>query len=453
MYQSVNPATGEFIAEYPQHSDAEMNQIIEQSNQAWAGWKKTSFTERRTLLLNLARLFEEQAETLGKVVTQEMGKIYSEAVAEVKKSGTICEYYANQGEEMLADEVIEAGFGRSYTRYEPMGIVLAVMPWNFPFWQAIRFIAPNLMGGNACLLKHAPNVFGCALEIKRVVEEAGFPKHLFDCLLIEPSQVALALEDPKVKAVTLTGSEGAGMAVAQKAGKELKKAVMELGGSDPFIVLDDADLDRCCQTSVKARCYNAGQVCISAKRMIVVESQYDAFVKRHQQIMEELNIGDPMLAQTDMGPMARADLRDELHRQVQRSLSEGARLVTGGHLIDGPGNFYAPTLLADVTPEMTCFTEELFGPVSCVIKAKDTEEAIKLANQSPYGLGASIWSQDVAKAEQLAHQIESGLVFVNGMTTSHPALPFGGVKRSGFGRECSHHGIREFQQVKTVVIS
>jgi len=452
MYQSLNPSNGELIAEYPQQTDEQMYDTITKADRQWHQWKLTSFEHRRALLLRLGQLFVDQADSLAKLITLEMGKVHKEAVAEVKKCGVICEYYATHGEAMLEDEVVEAGFSKSYATYQPMGVLLAVMPWNFPFWQAIRFVAPNLMGGNGCLLKHAPNVLGCALAITELIKEAGFPDHLFDCLLIEPNQVALALEDPRIKGVTLTGSERAGMAVASKAGSELKKAVMELGGSDPFIVLEDADLERCCQTSVVSRCANAGQVCISAKRMIVVEAVYEQFLQKHKEIMESLVVGDPFDAATNMGPMARADLRDELDRQVQRSIADGARLVTGGTPLDGPGNFYTPTLLADVTPEMTCFKEELFGPVSSLIKAKDAAHAIKLANMSPYGLGGSIWSQDIDKAEKLASQLETGLVFINSMTTSHPALPFGGVKRSGFGRECSHHGIREFQWIKAVVV-
>ncbi len=452
MFQSINPATGEVIAEYPPHSTTEMNDILAQTDEAQKAWKATPLSERGALLKKAGRIFMNRAEQYGQLISSEMGKIKKEAEAEVKKCARICDFYAEKGPEMLADEIIEAGFTRSYARYEPMGVIFAIMPWNFPFWQAMRFIAPNLMAGNGCILKHAPNVFGTALALEEIMLEAGFPKNIFRALLVEPDQIALALENPIVKGVTLTGSERAGMAVAGKAGRELKKSVMELGGSDPFIVLADAELEQCCQVSVRSRCLNAGQVCISAKRFFVVEPLYEEFVARHQKIMENLVLGDPTDPATQMGPMAREDLMLELDAQVRQSVQEGARLVTGGARLQRKGNFYAPTLLAEVTPEMTCFQQELFGPVSSVIRVRDAQEAVRLANLSPYGLGGSVWSRDVDKALEVAHQLETGQVFINGMTTSHPALPFGGVKRSGFGRECSHHGIREFSNVKTVVV-
>ena len=452
MYPSINPATAEVIAHYPQHSTEELYQILGTAQAQWKAWRETDFSHRAGLLKKLAQIFRDRAPQYGRLISDEMGKIKKEAEAEVSKCASICDYYAQEGARMLAPELIEAGFTRSYARYEPMGLILAIMPWNFPFWQAMRFIAPNLMGGNGPVLKHAPNVFGCALAMEEAILDAGFPKYTFTNLRIEPDQIGLALEDPRIKAVTLTGSERAGMAVAAKAGGELKKSVMELGGSDPFIVLEDAELGQCCQTSVLARCFNAGQVCISSKRFIIVESLYDQFVEKHKEIMEEIKVDDPQAEGVGMGPMARHDLMLELHKQVESSIEDGARLVTGGQILNRPGNFYAPTLLADVTPEMTCFKQELFGPVSSLIKAKDEADAVRLANLSPYGLGASVWSKDVERAVKLAHQIESGQVFINGMTVSHPALPFGGVKRSGYGRECSHHGIREFQWVKTVVV-
>ncbi|OGH01946.1 MAG: succinate-semialdehyde dehydrogenase [Candidatus Lambdaproteobacteria bacterium RIFOXYD1_FULL_56_27] len=453
MYHSQNPATGELLASYPPHSTPQMLEILGATQEAFEAWAQVPFAKRAELLKALAQLLRDRANQYGALITQEMGKVFKESVAEVNKCATLIDFYAGQGEALLAPEPIKAGFAKSYARYEPFGVLLAIMPWNFPFWQVLRFAVPNLMGGNGVLLKHAPNVFGCALAIEEAFLYAGFPPNLFRALMIEPEQASLLMEDPRLKGVTLTGSERAGVAVASKAGKELKKVILELGGSDPFVVLEDADLEKCCQTSVFARCFNAGQVCIASKRFIVVEPLYDRFLEAHRQIMESWVVGDPMAPQTQMGPMARADLMIELNSQVQQSLKEGARLVTGGKILDRPGHFYAPTLLAEVTPEMTCFTKELFGPVSSLVKAKDEEEAIRLANLSPYGLGASVWSRDLARAEKVAHRLESGMVFINSMTVSHPALPFGGVKRSGFGRECGSQGIREFQAVKTVVVA
>lgn len=453
MYQSFNPATGQVIQEFPQFTDSEVALLLQANQQAQASWKKTTFAMRSQVIQRVGKLLLERAESYGQILTAEMGKIKREAEAEVKKCAGLCEFYAENAESMISEELVSTHFTRSWVRYEPLGSILAIMPWNFPFWQALRFIVPNLMAGNGCVLKHAPNVFGAAKAIEELLKDAGLPEGLFVNLMIDPEQVGAVIENPIIQGVTLTGSEGAGMAVASKAGRELKKSVMELGGSDPFIVLEDALLDQCCQTSVLARCFNAGQVCISAKRFFVVESLYDEFLARHKTIMEDLVIGDPSDTATDVGPMARLDLLEELHGQVLASVAEGAKLVTGGERVQREGWFYRPTLLADVTPEMTCFKQETFGPVTSLIKVKDAAEAVRLANLSPYGLGASVWSQDLAKAEAVAQELEAGMVFINGMTSSHPALPFGGVKRSGYGKECSRQGLTEFMNAKTMVIT
>ena len=452
MYKIINPANDQVIKEFPQHSNEEMQTIIDATHEAWTSWRHTSFEQRATLLKKAANIFRDRAEEYGELIALEMGKIRSEAVAEVVKCGLLLDYYADNGAAMLADEPIDAGFTKAYARYEPMGVTFAIMPWNYPFWQVIRFVGPNLMGGNTCLLKHAPNVFGSAAAMEQVFIDAGFPENAFRSLMIEPDQAGILIEHPMVRGVTLTGSERAGSAVAGKAGKELKKCVMELGGSDPFIVLEDADLDQCCVTAIKARCSNAGQVCIGAKRFFIHEAVYDEFEARYKKMMEDLVIGDPLAEGTQMGPMARKDLMEELDKQVQDSIKEGARLVTGGKQMPGPGNFYLPTILADITPNMTCFQQETFGPVAALIKVKSAEEAIELANSIDYGLGGSVWSKDVKRAEEIGLKLETGQVFINAMTVSHPAVPFGGVKKSGFGRECSHYGIREFQNVKSVVI-
>ena len=452
MFQSINPANGEVIQEFPQQTDSAVRLLLEANRDAQNKWKETPIEERAQVIVRLGTLLLERTEQYGAILTAEMGKIKREAEAEVKKCASLCDYYAEHAASILKDEQVSTPFARSWVRYEPLGSILAIMPWNFPFWQALRFIVPNLMAGNGCVLKHAPNVFGAARAIEELLADAGLPGRLFVNLMIEPEQIAKVIENPIIQGVTLTGSEGAGMAVAAKAGRELKKSVMELGGSDPFIVLEDADLDLCCQTSVLARCFNAGQVCISAKRFFVVESLYDEFLQRHQKIMEELVIGDPSDPATDVGPMARLDLLEELHEQIEASISEGARFVTGGERLNTKGWFYRPTLLADVTAEMTCFKQETFGPVTSLIKVKDAEEAIALANASPYGLGASVWSQDLAKAEEVAKRLEAGMVFINGMTSSNPALPFGGVKRSGYGKECGPDGLTEFMNAKAMVI-
>jgi succinate-semialdehyde dehydrogenase/glutarate-semialdehyde dehydrogenase len=398
-----------------------------------------------------AALLEAQARDLAVLMTQEMGKPIGQAEAEARKCAWVCRYYADQAEVMLRDEVVETEAVRSYVAFEPLGPVLAVMPWNFPFWQVFRFAAPALMAGNVGLLKHAANVTGCALRIEQVLREAGFGD-AFHALVIPAAAVARLLEDPRLKAATLTGSEGAGRAVGGQAGVMLKKTVLELGGADPFIVLADADLDRAVAVGVQARMQNNGQSCIAAKRFIVEQPVAEAYITRYVQQVEALRVGDPMDPATDVGPLARADLREEIDQQVQRARAQGARLRTGGYALDRPGWFYAPTVLVDVLPGTVAFEEELFGPVAAFTVADDAEHALALANQTRFGLGGAIFTEDRRKGEALARRLEAGCAFVNGLVKSDPRLPFGGVKDSGYGRELAAFGIREFVNIKTVWI-
>jgi succinate-semialdehyde dehydrogenase/glutarate-semialdehyde dehydrogenase len=400
-----------------------------------------------------AVILREDKEALAQLMTLEMGKIISEARAEIEKCAWVCEYYAEKAEAFLADEVVETNASRSFVSYAPIGIVLAVMPWNFPFWQVFRFAAPALMAGNAAVLKHASNVPGCALAIEEIFIKAGFPLNLFRTLMISSSQVESVINNPHIRAVTLTGSEAAGMQVASIAGRALKKTVLELGGSDPYIVLDDANIEKCVATAVNARMINNGQSCIAAKRFIVVESRLEEFETRKTKIMSTLTPGDPFLPDTQVGPLAREDLRDELHDQIKASLDAGARLLLGGKSVSGPGYFYEPTVVTNVKRGMSLYHEETFGPVSAIIPVKNADEAIEVANDSEFGLGGSLWTNDLAQGEKLARQVESGAVFVNGMTVSDPRLPFGGIKRSGYGRELSHFGIREFTNIKSIWIA
>ncbi len=450
--KSINPATGQIIDTYTEHTVAQCNEIIDQVYHAWDDWKTRSFEYKAALIHRLADLLDERKHELGLLITREMGKIIGEAEAEVEKSAWVCRYYAENAATFLQDEIIESDAFRSLVAFEPLGPVLAVMPWNFPFWQVFRFAAPALMAGNAAVLKHASNVPGCALAIEALFADAGFPKNIFRTCLIGGREVHHLIQNKKIMAATLTGSESAGRKVAEQSGKELKKMVLELGGSDPYIVLADADLDKCMEAAVKARMINAGQSCIAAKRFIVVQEVYEAFVEKASQLIKNMKTGNPENAETDYGPLARPDILEDLNVQVQKSIASGAKLLLGGKRIDGEGFYYEATLVIDVKPEMTLFDEETFGPVMAVIKAKDEEEAIILANKSNYGLGASIWTKDIKRGETLARRIESGAVFVNAMTKSDPRLPFGGIKNSGYGRELSYYGIREFVNIKTVSI-
>ncbi len=450
--RSINPFNHQIIREYEVLKESAIEKCLDKADQAFNQWKKTSFTRRTGLMNQAARILEDKKEELARVITLEMGKIKKEAVSEVEKCAWVCRYYADQAEEFLKDKPLPVESVQSYVAYDPLGIVLAVMPWNFPFWQVFRFAAPNIMAGNIGLLKHASNVPQCAIEIEKVFTEAGFPDGVFQSLLIKADQVDRIIDDDRVKAVTLTGSEFAGMKVAERAGKNLKKTVMELGGSDPFIVLADADLDKAVQTGVKARMINCGQSCIAAKRFILEEKIADEFIQGYLKVFRDLIQGDPLNEATQVAPMAREDLLEELDQQVERSVSKGAHIEYGGIKSGEGGNFYTPTILTGVNPGMPGFDEELFGPVASMILVKNAEDAVKMANQSKFGLGSSLWTRDLDKARKMAREIESGSVFVNAMVASHPKVPFGGVKSSGYGRELSYHGIREFMNIKSVWI-
>ena len=451
--QSVNPATGEALAAFAEHTPAELESALAAADAAQRAWATTSFAERRRCLEAAARLLREGRDDYARLATLEMGKPIAEAAAEVDKCAWNCEFYAAQAERFLADEPVETDALSSWVAYQPLGVVLAIMPWNFPYWQVLRFAAPALMAGNGALLKHSPNVPRCALATEELFARAGFPEGLFRTLLVGDASVNEAtgrlLADPRVGAVTLTGSERAGAAVGATAGRALKKCVLELGGSDPFVVLADADLSLATQAAARARFLNGGQSCIAAKRLVVEEPVADEFERRFVDAVAALPVGDPLDPATRVGPLARADLLDALERQVEGSVAAGAKVLCGGARLERPGWFYAPTVLAGVTPDMPVFTEETFGPVAAIIRAGDEEAAIELANDTPYGLGASVWTRDLERAQRLGRRIESGSLFVNAVVASDPRLPFGGIKRSGYGRELAAVGIREFTNIRT----
>jgi succinate-semialdehyde dehydrogenase/glutarate-semialdehyde dehydrogenase len=451
--RSVNPATGEELASYPEHTAEELDQALAAADAAQRAWATTSFAERRRCLEAAARLLREGRDGYARLITREMGKPIAEAEAELDKCAWNCEFYAERAEGFLADEPVRTGAAASYVAYQPLGVVLAVMPWNYPFWQVLRFAAPALMAGDGALLKHSPNVPGCALAIEDLLGRAGFPAGLFRTLLVGDASVAETtgrlLADPRVAAATLTGSERAGAAVGTAAGRALKKCVLELGGSDPFLVLADADLELAAEAAARARFLNAGQSCIAAKRFIVEEPVADEFEQRFAAAVAALPVGDPLERATRIGPLARADLLTALERQVEGSVAKGARVLVGGRRLAGPGWFHEPTVLADVTPGMPVFREETFGPVAAVVRAADEEAAVGLANDTPYGLGASLWTRDTDRAQRLGRRIQSGSLFVNALVASDPRLPFGGVKRSGHGRELAAVGIREFTNIRT----
>jgi succinate-semialdehyde dehydrogenase/glutarate-semialdehyde dehydrogenase len=430
----------------------ELEAALQAAAQAAPAWRARGLPERCALLLRAATVLRDRAEDFARMMTLEMGKPIGEARAEIEKCAWACEYYAAEGPAFLADEVIASDADRSLVTYQPLGTVLAIMPWNFPFWQVFRFAAPALTAGNTALLKHASNVPRCALEIEAVFTEAGFPAGVFRTLMIQSSRVAAVIEDPRVHAVTLTGSESAGRQVAATAGAMVKKTVLELGGSDPFIVLEDADLDLAVEQAVASRFLNTGQSCIAAKRFIVVAAVADDFVARFKGAVEALTLGDPLDEANRLGPMARIDLRDELHRQVVDSIAHGAVAVTGCNPEAGPGAFYQPSILDHVKPGTRAYHEELFGPVASVIRAADEADAIRIANDTDFGLGGSVWTQDSARGEDVARRLECGCAFVNGLVKSDPRLPFGGIKHSGYGRELSRLGIREFVNAKTIWI-
>jgi succinate-semialdehyde dehydrogenase/glutarate-semialdehyde dehydrogenase len=451
--QSVNPATGEVLETLEPTSPAQIEHIVAGAHAAFVEWRAQPFVRRSALMHAAARELRGRKAEYALIMTREMGKPIVQAEAEVEKCAGTCDYYAENAEAFLREQPRETDASRSYVRFDPLGVVLAVMPWNFPFWQVFRFAAPALMAGNAGLLKHASNVPRCALAIEEVFRRAGFPEGLFRTVLADSGVVKGLIADPRIAAVTLTGSERAGQAVAQQAGHEIKKTVLELGGSDPFIVLADADIEAAARAAAEGRLINSGQSCIAAKRFIVVEPIADRFLERFKSELASRRMGDPTARDTQVGPQARVDLRDELHRQVEESAKRGARVLLGGQVPAGKGAFYPPTLLAAVERGMPAFDEETFGPVAAVVRAKGESDALRLANDSPFGLGAALWTKDRARAERLAAQIEAGAVFVNGVVKSDPRLPFGGIKRSGYGRELSEYGIREFVNVKSVWIA
>lgn len=450
--KSVNPATGETIKLYDDIDIEELDALLNKVDQTQREWKKTNFAERAGKMKKAAGILRDQAEELGKLMADEMGKPVSQGKSEAEKCAWVCDYYAENAESYLKDVPIETDASLSYAHYEPLGVVMAIMPWNFPFWQVFRFAAPALMAGNGGVLKHSENVTGCALAIEKIFRDAGFPQHLFRTLLVSREKAEYVIKHPAIKAVTLTGSTRAGKAVAAQAGAVLKKTVLELGGSDAYVVLKDADLNETVKTCVTSRMINSGQSCIAAKRFIVVADVYDEFVNRFVELMKAKKMGDPN-SNVDVGPQAREDLRDNLHRQVTESVQKGAEIKLGGEIPDQKGFYYPPTVLVGVGPGMPAYEEELFGPVAAIIKADDEEDAIKIANDTTYGLGSAIFTSDKQKGEQIAaHYLEAGSAFVNDFVHSDPRLPFGGIKESGYGRELSPWGIKEFLNLKTVYI-
>ncbi|HEX5370337.1 MAG TPA: NAD-dependent succinate-semialdehyde dehydrogenase [Dehalococcoidia bacterium] len=449
---SINPATEEVIASFEEHSPKQIDEALDRSIAAFRAWRETSFAHRAGLMHAAARELRRDASRLAGLITAEMGKPLPQSRAEVEKCALCCEYFADNAEAFLADIPKPSAASESYVAFDPLGPVLAIMPWNFPLWQVFRFAAPSLMAGNVGVLKHASNVPQCALAIENVFTQAGFPVGAFQTLLVPGAKAMSLVEDARIAAVTLTGSEEAGSRVAEASGRSLKRTVLELGGSDPYIVLDDADLEAAARIAIDARFQNAGQSCIAAKRFIVTESVADEFEARFRNGIEELSVGDPSEASVRIGPLAKGDLVDTLEQQVEASVKQGAQIVTGGHRLERRGYFYAPTLISAVKRGMPVFTEETFGPAAALIRVSDADEAIETANDSRFGLGANLWTRDIDRAKQLARRIESGSVFINGMVASDPRLPFGGVKRSGYGRELSDFGIREFVNIKTVWI-
>lgn len=453
MLNSINPANNKQIKQYDETTGEESAKIITLANSSFIKWKETSFAERSKLMFNAAKVLRENIKEYSEVMTLEMGKPIVQARAEVEKCAWVCDYYAENAEKFLTDEIINTDAANSFVSYQPLGVVLAIMPWNFPFWQVFRFAAPNLMAGNAGLLKHASNVPGCALAIEDVFRKAGFPENLFRSLLVTSKNVKEIISNNLVQAVTLTGSVPAGKYVASLAGSLVKKTVLELGGSDPYVVLEDADLEKAATACVTSRLINAGQSCIAAKRFIIVESVYEQFEKLFIDLMSKKKMGDPFDENNDLGPQASDRLRDDLHEQVLKSIKQGAELVLGGFVPKMDGAYYPPTILRNVKPGMPAFDEELFGPVAALIKAKNENEAIDLANRSVFGLGAAVFTKDLEKGKRIAKEkLNAGSCFVNDFVKSDPRLPFGGIKESGYGRELSPFGIKEFVNIKTVYI-
>lgn len=453
MIQSINPYDNTIIKTYDEMSHSDVDSIIQSSHEAFIEWKRISFAQRSILMKNAGAVLRKNIKEYSELMTLEMGKPIAQSRAEIEKCAWVCDYFADNAEKFLQDEIIQTDASKSYVSYQPLGVILAIMPWNFPFWQVIRFAAPTLMAGNTGVLKHASNVTGCALALEDVFKKAGFPENVFRTLVISSKNVKRVIENPAVQAVSITGSVPAGKAVAANTGSVLKKCVLELGGSDPYVVLDDADLESASDICVTSRLLNGGQSCIAAKRFIIVESVYDQFEKLYVEKMSAKKMGDPFDESNDIGPQATISLRDELHDQVLKSVDRGARLLLGGEIPNVQNAFYPPTVLSNVTPGMPAFDEELFGPVAALIKAKDETEAIQLANHTIFGLGSAVFTKDKTRGERIAREeLNAGSCFVNQLVRSDPRLPFGGIKESGYGRELSPFGIKEFVNIKTVYV-
>lgn len=452
--ETINPATETLIKSYPTQSKADVNTILNDVHQAQQHWQTTPFKIRHDCMMQLAQMLKQKQSTLAKIITQEMGKPISMSEAEIAKCALVCEYYAEQAEHLLSPKMIKTNMTKSFISYQPLGTIFAIMPWNFPFWQVFRFAAPNIMAGNAGILSHAPISTGAALAIEDLFIACDFPKNIFRSLIIDNEVAAYTIAHPQIAGVTLTGSERAGRSVASHAGSALKKVVLELGGSDPYVILEDADLEKAAKICVRARLANSGQVCIAAKRLIVEASIYETFKDLVLKEMQTYQMGDPCDPNCNFGPLSRKDIRDQIHKQVCASIEKGANLITGGHVPDRTGFYYPPTALENVCPGMPAFDEEVFGPVITFVKAKDNEQAITLANQTPYGLGAAIFTQDITRGESIAtHQLQAGSVCVNTNVVSDPRLPFGGIKQSGYGRELAAPGIHAFMNIKTVCVA
>jgi succinate-semialdehyde dehydrogenase/glutarate-semialdehyde dehydrogenase len=450
---SIDPTTGKEIASYEIHDEKKVEQALKQSRKTFEEWRVLPFAKRAIVLKNIAKEIRKEKDRLVKLAVKEMGKPISQGYYEVEKCASTLEFYANNGAKFLADQVVKTDARKSYVSYQPLGVVLAIMPWNFPYWQVFRAMAPITMAGNVIILKHASNVSGCALAIEKLILKAGAPKGLLQTLLIPSSRVEKLIDDPRIAAVTLTGSTAAGSKVAEAAGRNLKKQVLELGGSDPYVILEDADLNIAVEIAVRGRLVNSGQSCIAAKRFVVVNPVYKEFVERYTEQMKKATYGDPIDEKSRIGPMARVDLRDQLHEQVLKSVEKGAKVMCGGFIPEGPGAFYPPTVLTRVKKGMPAYDDELFGPVAAIIEAKDEKDAMRIANDSIYGLGAGIISKNRARAEKLAaEELQAGSCFVNDFVHSDPHLPFGGTKQSGYGRELGSFGIHEFVNIKTVYV-
>jgi succinate-semialdehyde dehydrogenase/glutarate-semialdehyde dehydrogenase len=453
MAKSINPATGEEINSYPDLNESGIEKILNLSNKTFIQWQSTNFSKRSEKMKNAHNILLKRKEEFAKIMTLEMGKPVVQSISEIEKCAWVCDYFADNAEDFLSNKEIKTDASRSYVAYQPLGAVLAIMPWNFPFWQVFRFAAPNLMAGNAGVLKHASNVTGCALSIEEVFREAGFPENLFRTIVVPSPKMDAVIKNHNIKAVTLTGSVPAGKSVASVAGSVLKKTVLELGGSDPYIVFEDADLKNAVETCVNSRLINGGQSCIAAKRFIVVEKIYKEFETMYVDLMKEKKMGDPFDKGNDLGPQANISLRDDLHNQVERSINKGAKLLLGGRIPAGNGAYYPPTVLAEVKKGMPVYDEEIFGPVAALIKAADEDEAIKIANDTNFGLGAAVFTSDLEKGKLIAEKkLQAGNCFVNSFVKSDPRLPFGGIKESGYGRELSPFGIKEFVNIKTVFV-